>query len=272
MIGCPLCSAMKTLHEQRERDPIPPELRGWSWDRPPVKPRAKLGLAVSDIAYGYWCGWRDLWYKKKYGIAPEPGLPAQQGREVHKAFRQAIYDVNSLSLNGRPWDIGRLLSTAENRFSGEVAQLYKQFLVIFAGEATVSAATRGSTGAGPRWLAEYKINGWHLGLSSQLRVDAVGSAGVVVEVKSGKRGRWQEISTTGYALSLESSTKVPVDYGVLVNVNLQNGITVTVDPIYISPDLRREFLKARDEAIDALLSDKEPPPGNCGEEGRSPTG
>ena len=266
MIGYPLRRAMRTLHEQRENDPIPPELRGWSWDRLPVKPRERLGLAVSDIAYGYRCGWRALWYKKRYGIAPEPGPSAQLGREVHEAFRQAMNDVLRLSFNGKPWDIGWLLSTAERRFSRRVALLYKQLLVIFAGEATASAVTEGGMGAGLPWFSEYRVDGWPLGLSRQLRVDAAGDAGVIVEVKTGKRGRWQEISLAGYALSFESFKEVPVDYGVLVNVNLQNGITVTVDPIYISPDLRREFLNARDEAIDVLLSDEEPAPGNCGEE------
>jgi CRISPR-associated protein Csa1 len=30
-----------------------PELRGWSFDKPPVRPPAHLGIALSDFAYGY---------------------------------------------------------------------------------------------------------------------------------------------------------------------------------------------------------------------------
>ncbi|MEN2999477.1 MAG: type I-A CRISPR-associated protein Cas4/Csa1 [Acidilobaceae archaeon] len=266
MIGHSLRRALRTLHEQREHDPVPIELRGWSWDRFPVRPRARLGLAVSDIAYGYRCGWRLLWFKKKYGITPQVGPAAQLGREVHDAFRSAMDDVLKLSISGRPWDIARLLATAERRFSWKVAQLYKRLLVVLAGEATETNLIEGGMGAGLPWVSEYRVDGWPLGLSRQLRVDAMGDAGIVLEIKTGRRGRWQEVAITGYAMAFESFKEVPVDYGILLNVNMNNGITVSADPIYISPDLRREFLNARDEAIDALLSEEEPPETGCGEE------
>lgn len=266
MLGDSLRRAMRVLHEQREHDPMPPELRGWSWDRFPVRPRAKLGLAVSDIAYGYRCGWRLLWFKKKYGMTPQVGPAAQLGREVHEAFRSAIEDVMRLSIRRRPWDIADLLMSARRRFSGRVAQLYTQFLVVFAGEATETSLVEGGAGAGVPWVSEYRIDGWPIGLSRQLRVDAMGDAGVILEVKTGRRSRWQEVALAGYALAFESFKEVPVDYGILVNVNLYGNVTVSADPLYISPDLRREFINARDEAIDALLSEEEPLDRGCGEE------
>jgi CRISPR/Cas system-associated exonuclease Cas4 (RecB family) len=67
---------------------------------------------------------------------------------------------------------------------------------------------------------------------------------------------------------MESYMEVPVDYGILVHVNnvTEGSPTLWIEPIYISPDLRRSFLEARDEAIDVLLSPVEPPQSTCVED------
>ncbi|WP_434731272.1 CRISPR-associated protein Cas4 [Thermogladius sp. KZ2Tp1] len=36
--------SVRRLYAWSRADPVEEELRGWSWDRPPVKPRAYLGL------------------------------------------------------------------------------------------------------------------------------------------------------------------------------------------------------------------------------------
>jgi CRISPR/Cas system-associated exonuclease Cas4 (RecB family) len=38
---------------------------------------------------------------------------------------------------------------------------------------------------------------------------------------------------------------------------------VSVEPVYISAEYRRKFLEVRDDAIDVLLSNMEPPEVEC---------
>lgn len=259
MLGAVLRRALRALHEERESDPVPSELRGWSWDRPPLRPRARLGISVSDIAYGSRCGWRSLWLKRKANIAPQPPPAAKLGQAVHEAFMAATNDASRLVMRGRPWEIAGRLWSAERRFEDtRIAELYKALLVSLAGEATQAFLVEGGAGAGSLWLSEYKVNGWPLGLSKSLRVDVISEGGLILEVKLGRRAKWQELSLAGYALALESQMESPVDYGVLVNVILGDRVSVDYEPVYISPTLRRKFIEHRDEAIDALLSPEEP--------------
>lgn len=263
MLGLAPRRVLRVLHDLRESDPVPLELRGWSWDRPPVRPRARLGLGVSEIAYGSRCGWRSMWLRRRRGVTLEVSNAAALGQMVHEVFHAAASDVVKLVFARKPWDISKLLDSAHKRFPREVVELYKALVVSMAGEATNALLTEGGLGAGVFWLTEYRVDGWPLGLSRHLRVDALGDSGVIVEVKLGKRARWQRLSLAGYALALECTNETPVDYGVLVNVVLNGGVRVDYEPVYISPDLRREFLEYRDEAIDVLLSDEEPPETQC---------
>ena len=84
--------SLRRLHHLRDSDPVPGELRGWSYDSPPVKPRAYLGLGVSEVAYGASCGWRSLWLRRR-GKAQEPTQSMEAGAVLHEAFHRAARDV-----------------------------------------------------------------------------------------------------------------------------------------------------------------------------------
>ena len=263
--------ALRRLHHLRDSDPVPGELRGWSYDYPPVKPRAYLGLGVSDVAYGAVCGWRSLWLRRR-GVRLERTPAMEAGLMVHEAFHRASADLRRLLARGaRPWEaVERLVSRARSRMPGNApwwaVELYRMLVVIWAGEAAGASLYYGGEGLGwLPWLTEYRVDGSPLGLSRGLRVDALGEAGVVVEVKLGRPSWWHRLALAGYALALESYLEAPVDYGVVVGVqDLETGRPrLLVEPVYLSPDLREEFLRARDEAIEAVLSEVEPPETPC---------
>jgi len=270
MINFIIKRALRRLHEIRDYDPTPGELRGWSWDTPPVKPRAYLGLGVSDIAYASECGFKSLWLKRG-GVKVEVGEHARIGLVIHEVFHVASSDLRSLLPRLNPWDaVETLLRRAQARISyisreRWAVNLYKALVVSWAGEASSAKLYYGSPGLGfLPWLTEYKIDGSPLGLSKHLRVDAITEAGVVVEVKYGKPARWHYISLAGYAMALESFYEAPVDYGILLVVSINNGDPlVSIEPVYISAEYRRRFLETRDDAIDVLLSNEEPPDVEC---------
>ncbi len=262
--------SLRRLHVAMEGDPVPGELRGWSYDVPPMRPRAYMSLGVSEVAYGAACGWRGLWARRRLGERVEPSESMVLGGLVHEAFHRASRDVRRLLSRGvSPWKVSVILTRGRPRWlpgnaPGWVEELYRMLVVAWAGEAASRLLYYGGEGVGfLPWLSEYRVDGSPLGLSRRLRVDALGEAGVVVEVKLGYPKWWHKVGLAGYAMALESSLEAPVDYGLLVGVSVSGGIRVEVEPVYLSGYWREEFIKARDEAIDVLLSDYMPPEGGC---------
>jgi len=256
---------LRRLHAEAEADPVPGELRGWSYHSPPVRPRAYLGLGVSEVAYGAACGWRGLWRRRRLGEAPRRSPAMEAGAALHRAFHAAALDVRrALACGEAPWRAAaRLLSRAPWRLRGEpgwAVEVYRALVTMWLGEAASSQAYYGGEGVSwLPWLSEVRVDGYPLGLSRRLRADALAEAGVVVEVKLGRPQWWHRLALAGYALALEAELEAPFSYGLLVTVTATGGAPrLGVEPVYISPRLREDFLQARDEAVDALLSGVEP--------------
>jgi CRISPR-associated protein Csa1 len=187
------------------------------------------------------------------------------GLRVHEVFHRAAGDVRRLLARGlKPWEVSyRLYKRSWNAFRERWEQeLYRILVTIWCGEAASAEAYYGGEGLGwLPWLSEYRIDGTPLGLSKSLRADAIGEGGIVAEIKLGRPAHWHRLSIAGYALALESYLEAPIDYGVLIWVNgVPDGSPkISFEPVYVSPSLREEFLSVRDEAIEVLLSDEEPP-------------
>lgn len=255
-----LLRALRRLHSLRVSDPIDEDLRGWNWYRPPLRPRAHLGLGVSEVAYGFCPTHRDVWLRRVEGARPEPTKAMAMGSAVHTLFHESARDVARLLASGEaPWDAAaRLMEGAERRvrrllgFDGWAASLYRAFVLAWCS----SAAELGSA----PWVTEYVVDGSPLGLSKRLRVDAVADAGVVVELKYGSWRDSYPVALAGYALALESFLEAPFDYGIVILVSdVERRPRVDVEPVYIDTHLRTRFIELRDEVIDMLLSRSRPP-------------
>lgn len=254
--------SLRRLHALRELGPVPGELRGWSWERRPVRPRWYLGLGVSEVAYRYCPTARDVWLRRR-GVRGRRVDAIEAGRLVHEVFHEASSGLRRLLSQGLPPEeaAARLLGWGwrGRGWPRWAVRLYRRLVAALAGEAA-GRAMLGGYGWLP-WLTEYSVDGSPLGLSSQLRVDALGEAGVVVEVKLGRNGgRDHEVALAGYALALEAETEAPVDYGVIVYVyDVEREPRIRVKPVYIDGELRTEFLARRDEVAEMLASGREPP-------------
>ncbi len=258
---------LRRLHGIRSRDPVPEELRGWNWNRPPLYPRARFYLSVSEIAYRYCPTRRDIWLRRIMGVEPRPSNGMLRGRAAHTAFRLSAWDAARLYFEGLDAAsiAAELFSSAMDRVRSELdglgedivelgAKVYRKFAFYW-------ASWIEETGQ-PPWYTEYVVDGSVLGLSERLRVDAIG-LGLVVEVKLGQWRDEYRVGLAGYALALESSHEIPVDYGLVVLVN-GTGDRVVLTPVYIGADERMDFIRARDEVIELLLSNQDPGlPENC---------
>ncbi len=276
-----LSRVLRRLHYHIAVDPVDDEWRGWRWDQPPLRPRAYLGLTMSDVVAKYCPTRRDLWLRRVKCVKVE-SLPRQLeiGLIIHSVFHIA----NKLFLEAStrysdPCDVyDYMVENARNEFSREGIdlggepwcwKLFKRLAHTYVGSMALRTIWHpGSRGyEGLIWITEHHIDGSMLGLSQNLRVDAFGE-GVVVEIKYGKPMDFHRLALTGYALVLEANYEIPVNYGLIIYVEgiPEYPVRISVKPYYLSTSLRKQFIDERDEIIDMLLSEREPPiPLHCPE-------
>ncbi|MEM0505735.1 MAG: type I-A CRISPR-associated protein Cas4/Csa1 [Thermosphaera sp.] len=255
--------SIRRLYEWARNDPVDAELRGWSWDRPPLKPRAYLGLGVSEVASKYCPTRRDVWLRRKVGARAEASEPLLTGRFIHDAVSLALREAAKALANGIPPTTAYIILQNKWRIlnpdpahAKTVEEAYKTTLLTTLGEAQYEQVVNGSAQAPT--MTEYKVDGTPLGLSQNLSVDIL-FENVIVDMKYGQPRDFHKLTIAGYALALEAYTETPHDYGILIYVSNTSGLKTTLKPVYISNDLRRWFIEERDEIIDMLLEDREPP-------------
>jgi CRISPR-associated protein Csa1 len=259
---------IRRLYTWSRRDPVDEELRGWNWDKPPLRPRAYLELGVSEVASKYCETRRDIWLRRKVGAKPGPSEPLSKGRLIHEAISLAISEASKLIVHDwTPWSIyeflkdkwRRLLSSEQVEYAKLVESIYKQTLLTILGELAYEDAVK-SNRSQPVLISEFRVDGGNLGLSQNLSVDVVLEGGVIVDFKYGAPREFHKLSLAGYALALESEFEVPYDYGLLIYINDSNGrFKTSYKPIYINSHVRRWFIEERDEIIDMLIENREPP-------------
>ena len=254
---------LRRMHTLRQSYPIPDELRGWSWDRPPVKPRAYLGLSIYEVT-SYCPTRRDVWLRRFSEVKPSE-IPAMKlGLDVHEVISSVISSVSKYALLNDveiidPSIVDEVLRKYEGR---EWFKILKRIAMI-THHILVSDYLWFKHGNGGQpflgWLSEVRVDGSPIGLSSNLRVDAIVSGNLIIDFKVSRRYENHELALAGYALAIEANTEVPIDYGFLIYIVPNGNIRIDIKPVYIGPDIRRDFIDARDEVIDMILSEKEPP-------------
>ena len=260
---------IRKLHTIREKDPVPEELRGWSFHTPPIKPRAYLGLGVSEISNRYCETKRDVYLRRVMRIKPSKTQILQIGSSIHKIFTLASDRTREIIFSKNPLErLERELLVANKRVS-EICidsiykyciSLYKKLLITWVSEGIKSEAMYGGLSISSiPWFTELRVDGTLIGLSDKLSIDALMNPLIIAEIKSGLEKDFHKLSLAGYALAIESSLEIPVDYGVIIYVNsMPENPEIRYETYYISPDLRKEFIDARDDLIDLILSRRDP--------------
>ncbi len=274
---------LRRLHTRHAAEPIEEELRGWNWDRPPIKPRAYYGLTMADVVSRYCPTRRDVWLRRVQRAKPVlESRPLVVGKIIHIVFHTTYtLFMEAATRTDDPGEVyDYMIQNARQRLREQGVdidaerwtwKLYRRLALSLAGSMAVYTAWHpGSRGYEQMtWVTEQHIDGTPLGLSKNLRVDAFNGS-VVVEIKYGKPAPWHTLSLAGYAMALEANYETPVDYGLILYINglPDNHLQITIEPRYLSNTLRRLFLDQRDETIDMLMSEHEPPVpprGSCPE-------
>ena len=263
--GLDLLKALRKLRIRSLNDPIEDEFRGWNYGSPPVKPKAYLGLAVSDLANRFCPSNRDLYLKYVEKVRAEPNQLMVNGKAYHEALMSAIRDVRSLVIKG--FDGSRIIDVLLRKklnFNVEnAAKLYRFAVLQLAAEVDRGLSKANIQGVDAALsmlpqLVEVEVDGSPIGLSSHLRVDAL-SGNVLFEVKTGAKNEKHRLALAGYALAMECDREIPVDYALLVYVDpAPKTPRLSMVPVYISNELRQDFLELRDEVVDMIHSERDP--------------
>jgi CRISPR-associated protein Csa1 len=256
---------LRRLRGYSVSDPVDDDLRGWSWGSPPVRPRAYLGLSVSDVA-SYCPTRRDVWLRRVARVRGGEVSALSFGSAVHSVIHDIIKHTRRCFLVSEDdvWSCASSVvnNVLENYSDSNWFPVLKD-IALTTYSMLVADYVWSLKGDGFQpflgWLSEVRIDGSPIGLSRGIRADAIVAGNLVVDFKLGRRNEIHQLALTAYAMALEANLELPIDYGFIIYIHPNGGVKVSVDGIYISPDLRRDFIDARDEVIDILLSEREPP-------------
>lgn len=252
------------------------ELRGWCWHQPPLEPVYNVPLALFEVANRYCESSRDVYLRRVEKIKEKPNLAMIQGTIFHTAVadilvatKRAIYTygVSSYqeiiaaieshpSLNLARWEeelspeeIALCRNQVEIVTNFEKARVLARLQEVlikqpYIGEDSLANLT-------VPIIIEQKLDGTFLGLSPFLSTDAfIFSEPMVLDLKFDKPRDFHRLTTTGYALVMESLYEFPVNLGCIVYVQFtQDRLLLKRDLHIISDELRQWFLEARDDKM-----------------------
>ena len=278
------------------RQPVADELRGWNWDRPPLKPIYAERLGVYEVAGKYCPSGRDLYLRRVRGMRAEATRGMREGRVLHEAVAELITRAKRLIyLHGAGCvpHLARMSDPFDRHADGDFLPqgeapgpeqedgylLHRKEKILRAFETRriverVEDVLARQPFAGPDALAslalpvnvEVKLDGRYLGLSEHLSADAIAAReAMVLDLKFGPREPFHRLTTTGYALVLEALYETPVDVGCVVYVRFVDGrIVVERDFHVIGDEQRQMFVEERDEKMRLAAEEIDPGlPGRC---------
>jgi len=280
---------MRRLLPQARANEVHPELRGWSWHQPPLLPVYEPCLALYEIAGQYCPTGRDVFLRRVLGHRPAPNAAMIAGRVLHQvvadlvlAAKHAIYASGSagcvaallalIGPNGALSDLDGLDADQRAVLRDQAQSLwaFEQRRIVARVEDVLSRQPHiGADSLAALALpvtVESRLDGRFLGLSSHLSADAFNFAEpMMVDLKFGAPQRFHRLSTTGYALVMESLYEVPVNVGCIVYVRFRDGqVLIERDFHHLSDELRQEFIEARDERAQMVEEEMDPgAPAEC---------
>jgi len=260
------------------------DLRGWSYDRPPVEPPYEnLHISVSELAGRYCETFRDIYLRRVMRVPLPFSMKLFDGLVIHRVasetltlVKKTLYAKGVVSgadlieellpkaeaICNKALKFSLKLGTPKNEeleTSRKKALRLYRFLVVQAGsqlDLVLSKFPHAEldsivTQAVPP-IVERRVDGSLVGLSKELAMDIYMPAYAVIDLKTGEVRSFHKYALTGYALALEADEEIEVNYGFIIYLQVDPDkphIRVRVRSVLIDNALRREFLDMRDEAL-----------------------
>lgn len=284
----------RLLRRELDAKGVNEELRGWSFDSPPVEPPSRSILfSVSELAGRYCQTMRDIYLRRVLGIKPPPTVKMARGLVLHAVNREVLLTVKRLLFSGVSSGSAliedllplasevsrRAVLEAESALSARLSESIKDQLGVEASAffrfLAVQAAGRVDQAiskyphsnvdsivniAVPP-VVERKVDGSLIGLSRELSVDIYMPFNAIADLKTGEVREFHPYAATGYALAMEAGEGIPIDFGFIVYVKIEATRMVPsfrLRYFAIGDELRREFLEVRDEAYEVVSIGRDP--------------
>ncbi len=261
------------------------ELRGWNWNRPPLAPVYDLKLPLYEIAGKYCPAGKDVYLKRVMGMSGNLNFLMIQGIVLHDVMveimtkaKKLIYTMgvsNYISifseLSNNTYEIpGKYVKLLDNNL--ELLQKRVTFLWEFEARnitARIQEVLSHQPYIGEDSLAyhalpvimEQKLDGSFLGMSHYLSSDAfIFSEPMILDLKFDIKRDFHRLTTTGYAMVIESLYEYPVNIGCLIypQFNEDGRITLKKDFHFINEELRQWFIEERDEKMRMVFEEIDP--------------
>lgn len=270
---------------------IAEELRGWNWPAPPLQPVYDTVLALYEVANSYCPTNRDVYLRRVLRVFPAPSAAMIKGRVLHAALvhvlvsaKRLIYsvgvaqyqtifrelqelgpvDVESDLQALTPDDGADLKRKMDIVTEFEKARIISRIQEILFKQPYIGEDSLASLAIPV--IVEQKLDGSFLGLSPNLSTDAFTVCEpMIVDLKFGERRDFHRLTTTGYALVMESLYEFPVNIGCLVYAGFRGDrLIINKDLHIIDDELRQWFIESRDEKARMVYEEIDPGyPAEC---------
>ena len=276
------------------------ELRGWNWSNDILSPPLDgICLGVSEIANRYCSTYKDIYLRRVLSVPAPYSYKTVRGWIYHAICKgvveraksrlyghglmsgsklysmlladmhdlvSKVFDEHGVSRHVNEQDLRKLKWEAESLYSFLALQAAAKL------DRTLSKMQKLDLESAISRIipvdVERTVNGQLLGLSGDLRVDMLADKRIVVEIKTGDLRDFHKYSVVGYALAVEADLEIPIDYGIVSYIHVdENGYVKIRNKIYfIGDELRREFIEIRDEAFNVIMGGVDPgKPPQCPE-------
>ena len=263
---------LRKLVPEARREPVHDELRGWNWHEPPLAPVYDAPLGLWEVAGHYCSSGRDLFLRRVEGQRVAPNGAMIAGGVLHRvvsglilAAKRTIYlhgsacvePLSALAASIEPEEIAPLSDQARRELMVQAEALagFEQRRIVGRVEDILARQPHIGPDALAAWalpvVVEQRLDGRFLGLSSHLSADAFAfGEPMIADAKFGPRQPFHRLTTTGYALVLESLTEMPIDIGCVVYAAFDGRqLHLERDFHRIDDELRQWFVEARDERM-----------------------
>jgi len=271
---------LKDIRPVSRKVGVTDELRGWNWDRSPLKPYHEVFLPMYLICSSYCPTSRDVYLNKVKKEQGQLNHPLSLGRVLHDTVSEAYSRAKQLDFDAqfKNWYKSqnyeqRLIGnfTLINRYAMKTWN-YIMYNAKSRLQSTLSTQPYGKEedllSTAVPFLCEHKISGKLLGTSSILSLDCYDyMRSIIFDLKTGVKNRKEEdrLFPTGYALVFESVYEVPVDVGCTVYLKFKdNRMVIERDLFHITDDLRSRWIEDRDKKSEIVYEKLDPGrPSKC---------
>jgi len=261
------------------------ELRGWNWNRPPLSPVYDNKLALYEIAGKYCPTGRDIYLKKVMGEKGELNFLMIQGIVLHDVMveimtkaKKLVYTLGVKSYNEIFKELENNTYNIPEKYKGllkeDMELLENRVNILWDFEARSITSRIQEVLARQPYIGEdslayhampvimeQKLDGSFLGMSHYLSSDAfIFSEPMILDLKFDIKRDFHRLTTTGYALVIESLYEYPVNIGCLIYPEFRDGgrITIKKDFHFINEELRQWFIEERDEKMRMVFEEIDP--------------